>query len=472
MKLKNIGYSLICVMAAFFASCQPTPEEEIIVNKADGGLQEKIESTAALTAGNESATELTAEIEAEERWETFLQKEKVNITINAEVVTPDVESYPVLSIVPIEMDQEWADKALEVFFQGATPYAGVSTKQDIEARILILKKVQEQIKTGNYSIGFTDEDYDYLQKEINTLMNIYETAPDESELVPTDTTFEETYNGQFTLKILDVMGKVNKSSFANLGIVNNWTIKYNGIEFSNYDNNGIASSTSSAEYNDGDILNGISISCQEAQQIADKAISDMGITGVELKNVNTLNIYEVKPRMNKDISESDKQAYEFVYEKTYNGIPVTYFDSRMVTEQTEEGTDSEAYSAVLEPERLKIRVDNSGVILFNWKIPTYSDGVITENVELLDFEKIKEIFSEQVFYHYFYGSPVSLDVFIDKIVLSYFIQPVINSNDEYMAIPVWDFINEASGEYNSGRASTYLTINAIDGSVINRKHGY
>jgi hypothetical protein len=48
----------------------------------------------------------------------------------------------------------------------------------------------------------------------------------------------------------------------------------------------------------------------------------------------------------------------------------------------------------------------------------------------------------------------------------------MDSNDEYMAIPVWDFINEGSGEYNSGRASTYLTINAIDGSVINRDLGY
>ena len=464
-------YALIIMIMIFMTACQPTPEEEPVSNKADGNLQNKIEATAMPVAQKE-ITENSAGQE-KEKWQINFEKGRIFITVNAEVDIPDVEKYPVLSIAPIEMNQEWADKAYDVFFKGATSYKWEITKEESETRMLILKRVQEQIKNGNYSIGFQDRDYEYIQQEIDVLMDIYEDAPYESELIVADTAFEEMYNGQFTLSMLDIVGKVGKSSFARLSIVNNWTIKHNSIQFYNYDNNAIKQKTVTSEYNAGDILNGVSLSCEQAQQIADRSILEVGIEGVELKEINTVDIYEVLPRMNQDISESDIQAYEFIYEKTYNGIPVSYFRSRMVTKQTEDGVDTNAYSAVLEPERLAVQVDDSGIVFFDWKNPTTSNGIINENVQLLPFEKIKEIFEKNIFYHYFYESDEgSLDIFIDKIVLSYFVQPVMNANNEYIAIPVWDFINEGSGEINSGRANTYLTINAIDGTVINRDKGY
>ena len=467
-------YALLIMIMIFMTACQPTPEKEPVSNKADGNLQNKIEATAIPVAQSE-ITENSAGQE-KEKWQINLEKGRIFITVNAEVDIPDVEKYPVLSVAynsSIEMNQEWADKAYDVFFQGATSYKWEITKEESETRMLILKRVQEQIKNGNYSIGFQDRDYEYIQQEIDVLMDIYEDAPYESELIVADTAFEEMYNGQFTLSMLDIVGKVGKSSFARLSIVNNWTIKHNSIQFYNYDNNAIKQKTVTSEYNAGDILNGVSLSCEQAQQIADRSILEVGIEGVELKEINTVDIYEVLPRMNQDISESDIQAYEFIYEKTYNGIPVSYFSSRMVTKQTEDGVDTNAYSAVLEPERLAVQVDDSGIVFFDWKNPTTSNGIINENVQLLPFEKIKEIFEKNIFYHYFYESDEgSLDIFIDKIVLSYFVQPVMNANNEYIAIPVWDFINEGSGEINSGRANTYLTINAIDGTVINRDKGY
>lgn len=115
----------------------------------------------------------------------------------------------------------------------------------------------------------------------------------------------------------------------------------------------------------------------------------------------------------------------------------SYFDSRMKILQTENDTDLDAYSAVMEPEKLIIRIDDSGVVYFKWKNPTSSDGIISENVQLLDFEKIKEIFSNHKFYHQFYdGAEGSLNIYINKIVLSYFIQLVIDNNDEYIVIQV------------------------------------
>ena len=72
------------------------------------------------------------------------------------------------------MNQEWADKALDVFFQGAMPYERVMTKQAIETKILIYRKVMEQIKAGNYTGGFSDEDYGLFEGEIDVLLDIHE----------------------------------------------------------------------------------------------------------------------------------------------------------------------------------------------------------------------------------------------------------------------------------------------------------
>ena len=452
-------FALLITTMIFMAACQPTPEQETVGNKADGQLQQILESTAAPTG----------EIKVEERWETTLQQENINININAEINTPGVESYPVLSIAPIIMNQEWADKAIDVFFQGAALYERKMTKQDIEAKMLEIKKVMDQIQSGNYLNGFTDQDYTLLEGEYAVLLDMLETSPDENDLDESDSMLKKINNGQFEMQTLEVMGKKDGSKFSNLYIINNSSVKLNGIEYYN----GRVRDFSSTKYDEYTQLKGISISIEEAKGIADVIINEMGIEGVELNSVKVANLYDIRPRFSPEEYISNEQAYQFEYIKTYNGIGVYYFDSQTRIEQAEDGVDLEAYSAVLEPEKLTIIVDDRGVSFLNWKYPTYSDGIISGNVPLLDFEEIKEIFCNQVFYHqFYYGEEGNLDIYIDKITFSYFVQPVKDSNDEYIAIPVWDFINEASGEYNSGRASTYLTINAIDGTVINRDLGY
>ena len=464
-------FSLIIIVCWVLAACQPTPQEGIVVNKADTEYQETIES---------SDKAITKKIESEEQWETLLENGNVNIHINAKIITSDVEKYSILSVVPIEMDQEWVDKAIEVFAQDATLYEKIdTTKQTIEAKILNNKKVMEQVQAGNCPEGFSESDYDRLYSLNESLLKKYESAPDEDDIqmVEADTTFSEEYNGQFTLKKISVIGKINKDNFAHLYILNNGTIKRNVIQFYNYDNRELIVSKNTTEYIEGEVLNGLSITLDEAKTIAENKLSELGITDVELYNIKVSNMFYVSPSADNQDIESECQAYNFVYVKTYSGINVLNLTSNMIIVQEGNDTDVAAYSAVLYPEMISVEVDDSGIVFFNWVNPTYSDDIISENVELIDFEKIKEIFRNQVFYHYYYDDPEgSFDIYIDKITLSYFIEPEIDNPDEYIAVPVWDFIgyrkiNEKTVPmYNE--EYTYLTINAIDGSVINRDLGY
>ena len=107
----------------------------------------------------------------------------------------------------------------------------------------------------------------------------------------------------------------------------------------------------------------------------------------------------------------------------------------------------------------------------------------TENVKLMDFDSIMKIyeqmmevsnadiaeFEKQRTYH------------IKKITLGYGrIYDPTTDNDTGLLVPVWDFFGgfdvEGDGysQKNSGEHSTqsYMTINAIDGTVINRSLGY
>ena len=46
-----------------------------------------------------------------------------------------------------------------------------------------------------------------------------------------------------------------------------------------------------------------------------------------------------------------------------------------------------------------------------------------------------------------------------------------DSSNEYYYLPVWDFIGHY-GESNGGTEMSFLTINAIDGSLVDRGLGY
>ena len=77
----------------------------------------------------------------------------------------------------------------------------------------------------------------------------------------------------------------------------------------------------------------------------------------------------------------------------------------------------------------------------------------------------------------------SVDVYVTRVALGYTRVASKNAPDEYLLVPVWDFFGyltkNIQGWPNANERSTtladvdsLLTINAIDGSIINRGFGY
>ena len=112
------------------------------------------------------------------------------------------------------------------------------------------------------------------------------------------------------------------------------------------------------------------------------------------------------------------------------------------------------------------------MVKLQWNSPFTVLSVENENVPLLSFERIMEIFKRQVFMSVYLDEGYDMTYRVTSIQFSYMRVQVPNS-DEYRLVPVWDFSGvcyDAEGKL-IGEGS-FIQINAIDGTVYSASAGY
>lgn len=123
-------------------------------------------------------------------------------------------------------------------------------------------------------------------------------------------------------------------------------------------------------------------------------------------------------------------------------------------------------------EYLEIVVGINGVHSVSYNNPQQVVKTINEDSELLPIDNVKEVFD----YNILLNHDKSINIKINKIELSL---KKIRSVDGYEITPVWDFIGEETilGENESEKGvinsfeTSFMTINAIDGCLVNRRFG-
>ena len=214
------------------------------------------------------------------------------------------------------------------------------------------------------------------------------------------------------------------------------------------------------------------INISDAQNLADELIGK-----IDLKKEYALN---------RSYYDTVDKVFVFAYTKTYQGVPVTYTISQMAYD--------EMYFSYWPAEVIKVLVNDNGIIMVDWEAPSKIGQTMNENVELLDFEKIQQLFSNNI--QYMVGlqmedeTIVKQEVNITEIRLGMMRVKMKETNDQYMVVPVWNFFGTLTDTYTGPQPggyklnennqytdefyknSSFLTINSIDGSVINRSLGY
>lgn len=167
------------------------------------------------------------------------------------------------------------------------------------------------------------------------------------------------------------------------------------------------------------------------------------------------------------------------YTRMVDGIPVIY--------TPDEGTYSEMsadnqFSPVWAYEKISLIYDDDGLAAFWWGNPYEISESSNENVYLMPFSEIQKIFENMIINKYTSDDKEKsrTDMRITDVRLSYMRVREKDNLDEGKLIPVWDFFGSrdiyqdgGTEPYTEDQANmSFLTVNAMDGTIIERNRGY
>lgn len=169
------------------------------------------------------------------------------------------------------------------------------------------------------------------------------------------------------------------------------------------------------------------------------------------------------------------EGYEFCFYRLLNGIPVTYTASR--------GIQDMASTSVIhkEPwpfEALRIIVyGDIGIGTVLYESPYQIGETLEEAPPLLSFDQIMQV-AETILplkLAYLEQEGKAVHARVDRITFGYARVDCMDTLYQYKLVPAWDFfgvVEDSSRKEYAFDNYSLLTINAIDGTVIDRNYGY
>lgn len=177
--------------------------------------------------------------------------------------------------------------------------------------------------------------------------------------------------------------------------------------------------------------------------------------------------------------EMMEYGYRFYYTRVLNDIPVSYVSVQGGSE-TYSGAQTTIYAPVPPYEKLFIDVGENGIFQIQLQHPLRI-GDVTGEAALLPFDQIMEVFSRIALLSIAanelnskIGNQYVNNLYIKEIRLGYMCSMDRDHPERHLLIPVWDFYGdqEFRDDYYDFDNQSLFTINAMDGTVIDRDYGY
>ncbi len=502
---------LICIalmLTVAMAGCQKTPESQIVVGKGDRQLESKILKTSNGNAVPaklpQSGTKVNEVIEHE--------KLPIKIVMDATIELENNKIFPAVKVAPHNYTQEEVDR-FYAYFVGDAYFADYFAKEDGYA---IKTGMQEDIADYEAKLNYEkakvsrdEEMISRMEQMLKDWRKEYITAVDIAQVPSASKTLNSNYfRGSAAAEgIAGIFEREGR--LCRLVVENDEAGKQGKMEF--WRN----ASDTAFQYADGTESPNVlyagediaGINYADALATAEDAIKGIGaydagmrladVQGTEYPNAET-NSY-----------------YEFIYTREINGINSNY-DMSYLSADTYSGSEENRPENIpyIEPwpyEQVYVRVDSIGIQSVSWKGALDVVETLTDNTALLPFEDIKDCFTKMAFIKNSYVEDMlncsyteddkpnsktlaqvdTIEIDINKIDLSLM---RVQTGQDYLLIPVWDFygykqlltedgtdyalaakvINEEELKQQRLREAkqSFLTINAIDGSIIDRERGY
>ena len=398
------------------------------------------------------------------------QEGKLTIHADAQVVAEQGVVLPTATVTPREFTQEDVDTLLRVFLKGEPLYGFVQTKQELKDWIDHINSPEWQSDPD--SPERSPEQLEERRKRLNAeYEQLVQTAPEEKPIVhgfgdsgdPNEVSGFATVDGvKYDINIRNEVGGF-------------WTCA--NIIRNDY------------KYRQGDEDWG-DISREDAIVQANALMQELGLDNMALD--------DVRPWREND------GTWDLYYTPTVNGIPISSIREETVEHENEfyqywdycssAETNPDTVSWV--KENIRIVVGKDGILSFTWSSPSAEPIVKEPQTALMSFDEIASIADTMlpvvvvgpketslVDLDRIDGVDTHMDVEITKVSLT-LMRIRDKGSLQGTIVPVWDFWGTwnwyepgdgASDAMRKGASYTtqpMLTLNAIDGNVVNRQLGY
>lgn len=485
------------------SGCQPTPTQSIVKEK---NLDQMIEDATktqpdvtALPQGSGMAEKMGAE-------NTYVKeladtKGKVKIHVNADVLIPPASGVTVQRVEQEQITQAQIDVLLAHLMKGEL-FSGSDYRLSKSEAQNSIQKIQDGIAArGGIPEGrpkSMDWELNRMGMELAQLQADLETAPDTTVKTPSTGKLEPMDPEMGSGEELYVLSQPQGSGYQSFHVYN-FSGATSMLEFYSEKSAFLASrsyfSTKEAiemvardnlrnfvPAKEPSAIPDVLITREDAAKMADDLIAALGIQG--------FTIYSQDKAYDGNVSKTGDQStvvnpprtvWLLRYARTVNGIPATYtvWDCMKV----EDNYQSEPWPY----EDITVAIDDSGIVGFSWRSPYKVTGTVTENANVLSYRDAMNVFDTMALVvnaweGYADGNPnlTGIDIKVDHIRFGLTRVTEQNKRNSGLMVPCWDFfgtvnyVMETDGQtrmFEDGPVPV-LTINAIDGSIINRSLGY
>lgn len=465
----------VILLALLFFACQPTPEQEIVVSKADGSLEQRISGTTVPDYQEENATpaselpkeptlrkSLNVPERVQEKFDGNAVGAHLYIEIDAITDVPNVTRVPVLRghiIHEIPTETERLAKLL----LGDGPY--LRPGRDRIARVRKeMENTQDWIEALERQLYGPYADYDalhaWLEEKLQTAVGELANPQEDDRRAP------EPWTGSFADVGYGIALGNETHSFSLTEDLFQYAIAAPYLM-------SIGSNRNRGPKN------------AEEQALLDGAAAFGSSLGFAETIPRTINCYDESQRM-RFHSETgfDNGCYTFTLLPVYAGIPLYPYTTNYGSDTGLQAAGVH-FDADKQQEQIFGTLEDGTVVSLQWNFPFRVTDTENENIALLPFDEIMNTFRRQVFMNQYLDNGCDETIHITDIRFSY-MRVKIRDSAEYYLLPVWDFLGyevdsewdqrASAGELELARSwwndQSLLTINAIDGSVINRNAGY
>lgn len=476
----SLFFALMIMVLCFTTACQPTPEENVIGSKNKDLIEEVIDA-------NESNPEVIQESKevVEEQIKAinlhlnmdFQPSDRTKVIVDAEVIIPAFAKIPLVRVVPENLTKEHLEILINETTDGQSVYyqptgKSIWSKDELDSMILSYKEMIQNPELPSHIKG-------HINSRIGFLEEIYGSSPSKGSEKIFDGTLTEIEDNKYYSTVTTLKSYLNRNCAARIELWQSFNKTKNQLVFRNQDDGVVYNKSIPFE---GQEAPNIEMSYDKAKNIADNLVSKLDGQYSNLKLLSSGVLYMEEGFLGTTY-ETSPHAYSYSFVREYNGVlvkPRRYLHGI---------SDNINYREQVQPEVLSITIDDGGIVFFGWQRYTKFKSTIADDVPLMEFDAIQKIFEDYMGYKFAWVPPydnipddATTTIRIHTVELNLMPTAEKDNVGNYVIIPVWDFVGDMDynqeiimedgykqqGEHNIA----ILTINAIDGTVIDREQGY